>query len=150
MLARRLGSRMMNLGAVLMAISIGVVILLVTTRGSSLSGYELAPVLMVYGIGQGLVFPKLVSTALSGVPVAEAGSASGVLVTVQQIAFAVGVTVIGSVFFATAGENPAPEDYKHALCNALLCNLGLLTVTFGLAWLLPHGGKEVELVPVEV
>ncbi len=149
-LARRLGTRLLNVGAALMAVGLGIVILLARTQGPSLSGLELAPVLLLYGVGQGLVFPKLVSTALSGVPASEAGSASGVLITFQQVAFAVGVTVIGSVFFANLGAVPSPGDYRDALSAALLCNLGLLTVTFALALLLPHGGKEVVLMPVEV
>ena len=44
--------------------------------------------------------PALLTTVLSDVPHQTAGSASGVLSTVQQVALALGVAVIGSVFFA--------------------------------------------------
>jgi EmrB/QacA subfamily drug resistance transporter len=142
-LAKRLGTRILNVGVLLMAGSLGFVLLLAHQGGSAV---QLALVLLFYGIGQGLVFPKLISTALSGVPASEAGSASGVLMTFQQVAFAFGVAVIGSVFFANVGSG----DYVNALTTALSCNLGLLGVTFVLAFFLPEGSQVVGVVPVEV
>jgi EmrB/QacA subfamily drug resistance transporter len=56
--------------------------------------------LVIYGFGQGLVMAPLFSTVLSRVRHAHAGSASGVLVTVQQAAGATGIAVMGALYFA--------------------------------------------------
>ena len=50
--------------------------------------------LLLYGTGQGCVVPTLLRAVLSGVPGHDAGSASGVLATVQQVALARGINVV--------------------------------------------------------
>lgn len=137
-LARRQGSGAIRLGSALMAAALTGVIALTRVRGQSLTVWELMPVLLLYGVGQGLAFPTLIGAALSGVPAADAGSASGVLATVQQVAFSLGVAVIGSVFFAALGPGQRPAAHAGALDAALLCNIALLAVTFMLACRLPR------------
>jgi EmrB/QacA subfamily drug resistance transporter len=134
----RLTSLVINAGTALMAGAIGVLIVLARTRGAALSVAELMPVLLVYGSGQGLTFPTLISMTLSRVPPADAGSASGVLTTAQQVAFSMGVAVIGSVFFGSLSDAAPAIAYGVALGVALLCNLGLLVLTFVLALRLPR------------
>ena len=56
--------------------------------------------LAVFGYGQGLVMAPLSGAVLSSVAKSNAGSASGLYGTVQQIANAVGVAVVGALFFA--------------------------------------------------
>ncbi len=93
-------------------------------------------------MGQGLALPSLVAVVVgsSRIPAADAGSASGVFSTVQQIAFALGVAVIGGVFFGVLGAGASRADYDAALSAALLCNMGLLSATFILALWLPRAG----------
>jgi hypothetical protein len=55
----------------------------------------------------GLVFPPLIDTVLAGVPPEDAGSASGVLNTAQQLGSAVGVAVIGVIFFGLLASQAA-------------------------------------------
>ena len=118
----------------------GLTSLLVLTawRGSSLGGLELAPVLLVYGTGQGFVMPTLVSTILINIKGHDAGSASGVLSTVQQASFATGVAVIGTVFFSALGLATSTEAFIHGLRVALSVNIGLLMVTFALILKIPR------------
>jgi EmrB/QacA subfamily drug resistance transporter len=137
-LAPRLGSRVIHVGSAAMAAALAGLIGLARVRGPALGVLELMPVLLVYGVGQGLTFPALVGMTLSRVPAADAGSASGVLATVQQVAFSLGVAVIGSVFFAALGSGAGARAHAGALGAALLCNVTLLTLTFALAFRLPR------------
>jgi MFS family permease len=134
----KLGSRIINLGAALMIIGLTALLFLTSWRGASLRGLELAPVLVVYGTGQGFVMPTLISTILINIHGHDAGSASGVLSTVQQASFAIGVAVIGTVFFAVLGSQTSADAFVHALRNALSVNIGLLAVTFGLILRIPR------------
>jgi EmrB/QacA subfamily drug resistance transporter len=64
------------------------------------SMWLLMPPLAVFGYGQGFVMAPLSGAVLSTVPKSNAGSASGLYGTVQQIANALGVAVVGTLFFA--------------------------------------------------
>ncbi len=137
-LARWLGSRLIQIGAALMAAALSAVVVLAYVQGASLSCWEMVPALLVYGMGQGCVIPTLLRAVLSGVHSHDAGSASGVLATVQQVSLAVGVAVIGSVYFAALGAGKDEADFLRAVETALLVNLGLLAAAFVLAFRLPH------------
>ena len=149
-LGRWLGNGIIQLGAALMAGALVGVIVLTRVRGQALSVVELMPVLLVYGMGQGLVFPSLIAAALSGVPAADAGSASGVLATFQQVAFSMGVAIIGGVFAAALGPGGKPGAYAGALGAALLCNVVLLALTVVLAFRLPRRTAAAHAVVAEV
>jgi EmrB/QacA subfamily drug resistance transporter len=136
-LAARLGRRIIQLGAAVMATALAAAIGIALGLGAGVTSLHLLPVLFVYGAGQGLVMPTLVSTVLGGVPTSDAGSASGVLTTVQQVALALGVAAIGSVYFAVLGSQPGPADFSRAVGTALVFNIVLLLATCGLVFLLP-------------
>ena len=133
----RLGSRIINLGAALMITGLTALLWLTASRGSALSGLDLAPVLLIYGTGQGFVMPTLISTILINIRGNDAGSASGVLSTVQQVSFASGVAVIGTVFFSALGNLTSAEAFIHALRVAFSVNICLLMVTFTLIFQIP-------------
>jgi len=94
--------------------------------------------LLIYGFGQGSLQAPLVNFILADVPPDEAGSASGVVTMLQQLSFALGVAVIGSVFLVALGPNPGTLAYGRALDHALAWNIGLLTGTFVAAFALPR------------
>lgn len=56
--------------------------------------------LLLYGLGNGLVLPSILNISLQGINHELAGTASGVYSTVQQLSSALGVSVIGGVFFS--------------------------------------------------
>ncbi len=134
----KLGSRIINLGAAMMILGLSSLLYLTALRGASLSGLELAPVLLIYGTGQGFVMPTLISTVLINIKGHDAGSASGVLSTVQQASFATGVAVIGTVFFSVLGTATSTEAFLHALRVAFSVNICLLTATFILILRIPR------------
>ena len=124
-LAARLGHQVLTLGAVLVAA--GCVVLAETAHASS--AWELAPGLALVGFGIGAVLVPLSATVLAGIDPQQAGSAAGVLATAQQVGGAVGVAVIGVVFFG-AGE------ITHAYVVSLGVLAALTAATAALAQLL--------------
>jgi MFS family permease len=101
--------------------------------------------LFVYGLGQGNLQAPLVNFILADVPPGDAGSASGVVTTVQQLSFALGVAVIGGVFAVSLGPDPAAGKYGEAFVHALAWNIGLLAVTFVGAFALPRRQRVVRV-----
>ena len=134
----KLGSRIINLGAALMMTGLIALLWTARSRGAALTGLELAPALMIYGTGQGFVMPTLISTVLINIKGHDAGSASGVLTTVQQCSFATGVAVIGTVFFSALGHQAGVDIFVHALSTAFSVNICLLGATFLLILRIPR------------
>ncbi|WP_433250779.1 MFS transporter [Streptosporangium sp. CA-135522] len=101
-LARRLGRQVIALGALIMAVGLG--LLLATAASIGTSGHMgwLIPALIVDGAGMGMAVAPLATTVLARVTPAHAGAASGVLSTAQQIGNSLGVALIGIVFYAAA------------------------------------------------
>jgi EmrB/QacA subfamily drug resistance transporter len=98
-LAPRIGKTILSVGALtLMAGMLGLW-LTVREAGTAITGYEMTPALAVCGAGLGLVIAPLINIVLAGIHSRAAGSASGVLTTVQQVGGALGVAIIGIIFF---------------------------------------------------
>lgn len=89
--------------------------------------WPLVPGLLIAGIGLGFLVVPLVNIVLTAVPVQLAGGASGIFSTAQQFGGALGVAIIGNVFFthADAGMHQAINRAApwaigtYALCAAL-------------------------------
>lgn len=71
--------------------------LLQSTVNAGSSWTAVVPGLALTGLGVGMAAPTLVSAAMSAAPPARAGMASGVVNTVGQLGFAIGVAVFGTV-----------------------------------------------------
>jgi hypothetical protein len=76
----------------------------------------------------------LITIVLAGVPAADSGAASGVLLTATQIAHACSVTLIGGFFIVTLGADPgdgglAFDDYAQATAAASCVAVALALVT---------------------
>lgn len=103
--------------------------------------------LAFYGFGNGAVSPVLYSTILRGVPTRSAGSASGVLATVQQVAAALGVAVIGLLFATVLGGRAGPEAYARAAAWALGINVASIVGATLFALRLPARAAQGTPVP---
>ncbi len=140
-----IGSRIINAGAVLMIAGLIILLQQAGSHGASLTGWQLAPALLIYGTGQGFIMPTLISTILMNIQSRDAGSASGVLSTVQQVSFATGVAVIGTVFFSVLGRGTSVAAFNHALRAAFTVNVCLLTATFILILWMPRKPARSKL-----
>jgi MFS family permease len=123
--AARLGTRTVASGAVVFAL--GHVALWVAVRTDA-SVADLAPGLVLAGLGMGVALTSLIGAAMTGVEPATVGAVSGVLSTVQQVGNTLGVAVVGMVFFGgvTAG-------YDVAMAHSLLVLAGTTTAVALLA-----------------
>jgi hypothetical protein len=83
------------------------IIATVDRYGGRIHTWQLAPALFVCGLGLGSVIAPLVNVVLAGIRRQDAGSASGVLTTVQQLGGAIGVALIGVIFFGLLGSHAA-------------------------------------------
>src|SRR5580658_2295169 len=105
--APRLGKYTIAIGSVLLVAGILGIIFTIHLQGIKLTGWDLIPSFAVSGIGLGTVIAPLLNIILSGVPPRDAGSASGVLTTFQQLGGAIGVAVVGVVFFGLLSSRAA-------------------------------------------
>ncbi|WP_202967048.1 MFS transporter [Pseudomonas veronii] len=127
-LVARWRTRAIAAGALVYAVSIGLLIAQVRMAGAELVPTRLIPVLIVVGAGQGFIMTPLLNLVLGFVDEAQAGMASGVISTVQQVGAALGVAVVGILFSATlvaGGGGVAQADrYATAFVAGMLYNLG--------------------------
>jgi len=100
----RLGQRYLRtrlaVGAGLLVVGIAWLDLIVRNLGSTFDHWTFLPPLLVAGIGLGLGFSGLFQSVLAGVPGRDAGAGSGALQSFQQIGGAVGVALVGQIFFS--------------------------------------------------
>jgi EmrB/QacA subfamily drug resistance transporter len=92
------GACMTSLGYVFFALS-------VHSTGLTVHGYEWIPALFMLGLGQGAIAAPLTNVILAKIRSADIGSASGILTTGMQVAFAIGIALIGLLFLGTMGQH---------------------------------------------
>jgi len=116
----RVGSRwLMTAGMTCLTVA-----LVVFSRLGLDSGFwDIAPGLLVGGLGMGLVMTPLTAAALGSVPVAKSGVGSGVLNTFRQVGGALGIAVMGAIVasyldFDAAGR-PDPAAFIDGFQRAL-------------------------------
>ncbi|GAA1399189.1 MFS transporter [Kitasatospora putterlickiae] len=129
--AARLGRQTIALGGLLMVAGLGLLALAVYGTGSSGGVWWLAPGLFVDGLGMGLVVAPVTAVVLAGVEPGLAGSAAGVVATVQQVAGALGVALIGVLYYAA-------DDATGAFGRSLAALAVLEVLLVGLVQLLPR------------
>ena len=95
----KLGRYALSLGAVVMTIGLATTYFVVQHNGLNTTGWEFIPGLLITGSGMGLIMAPIFAVTLTDVDVRHAGSASGVLNAVQQLGGAIGVAVVGVIFF---------------------------------------------------
>ena len=108
-----------------------------TIAALAISGDAFLPGLIVVavipvGVGMGLSIPPLVNLVLRSVAPEDAGAASGTLVTAQQVGNALGVALVGAVFFGRLGGGTGPGAYGTAFATACAVQASLALVAAGL------------------
>ncbi|MFB9262628.1 MFS transporter [Bradyrhizobium erythrophlei] len=127
-----LGTRALTLGFGLQVVGFGGMMLVV--GGVIPRGLEIG--LVCAGLGFGTVMPSVIKAVIGSLDPRYAGLASGMMISTFQIGAALGVAVIGGVFYGLLGPRPDTEAYAHAFTIALGCNVALLALAGGLSlWL---------------
>jgi predicted MFS family arabinose efflux permease len=107
------------------ALVIAAVLLARLTTHTPVSYLVLAYV--IFGIGSGLVAAPITSTAVAGMPTAQAGVAGAIASTGRQVGAALGVAVTGSIVATTASASFVAASHAAWLVIAG-CGLAVLVV----------------------
>jgi predicted MFS family arabinose efflux permease len=132
-----------------------------TRLGESSGYFDLVGPLLIFGLGNGLAFVPLTTTALDGVAPADAGAASGLVNVMQQLGGSLGLAVLVTVFgsaskSAAANVDPrlsAAEAARHVFVTAADRSFWTATAFLVGTWLLvtfairPSKPEPVVVVP---
>ena len=101
----KIGRNVLVLGVVSMMTGYGALIIALQIAGADIASWHMLPGLLLIGLGMGLFIASLFNFVLTGINHHQAGSASGVLSTVQEVGAAVGIALIGVIFFSLLGNS---------------------------------------------
>lgn len=111
--------------------------------------------LVVAGIGLGTAISPLFQTVLANVHGRDTGSASGALQAFQQVGGALGLAIMGELFFSTlrggmaGGGDPHPV-FTLAIDTALIFNTAVFVLVSLLVWRLPAPRLDGQSVRPQV
>ncbi|MFF5019370.1 MFS transporter [Streptomyces sp. NPDC001165] len=134
------GRRVLEVGAVVLAVG-HLTTAVVLLSGPRLTPLLIIPTLMLQSVGGGLLITPLLNTVLARIDPQSAGMASGSLSTAQQVGAALGVAVVGAVFFHSFQAGAASGDKVHAAGHAFaltsLTTFAIAALAALLVFLLP-------------
>lgn len=110
----------------------------VLAEGTAVSGWALAPSILVLGVGMGACFSSIYDVTIGDTAPAEAGGASGALSAVQQLANAIGSAVVTTVYFTQLASHGA----GHAMAVSVAIVGAITVLCLGLVRLLPRSAPE--------
>ncbi|MEU6230078.1 MFS transporter [Streptomyces sp. NPDC047042] len=133
-LVAKYGTRVVTVGGVIQGVGVALIALTVWRSWPDLGWVELLPGAAVAGAGQALQLPVLFRVVLSEIEPARAGVGSGVMVTTQQSALALGVATLGTLFLSLAPG----MGMRGALVTTLVVQVGGVVLTTLLSLRLPR------------
>ncbi len=112
----RVGARPLVAGGM----ALGLLAMISFTRLKPGSGYaaDVLPGLLVIGLGMGCIFAPAFGTATLGVPTNEAGVASAMVNTSQQVGGSVGTALLSTIFASAAASFASDHAKGSGLANA--------------------------------
>ncbi|MEV5979147.1 MFS transporter [Streptomyces sp. NPDC052114] len=145
-LVPRFGRKVLQTGALTMATGVLIYLWEAGRYGADISSWQMALPLVVMGVGMGLIVAPLTDAVLSGVPQEHAGSASGLINTVQQMGTALGLGLVSVVFFGVIDERVTPDripaEFVDGFRNSLWWVAGVLAVIFLIMFALPKKPRQ--------
>lgn len=138
-LVTKLGRRLVFIGLLVSLVGCGWVLALVTSSGTDISLWALAPAFVVIGVGTGLCFTTIPTVALGDAKPEEAGSASGSLGSIQQLSSAIGSAAVTSVFFQAASPG-----FDHAMTVTVIVVVALTVFSLPFVALMPRKAPSDE------
>jgi EmrB/QacA subfamily drug resistance transporter len=138
LLAPKLGRKALQLGILVMGVAMVGVWFTLHVYGDQTTIWNLVPATLASGIGAGMVFAPLFDIILASIDDQAAGSASGVLTAMQQFGGAIGVAVIGTIFFELLPD----QAFLGATKTATLVAVALFAVSLLVTYLLPKRARE--------
>ncbi|WP_461084860.1 MFS transporter [Streptomyces deserti] len=135
-LVPRFGRKVLQAGALVLAAGVLLYLWESERYGLGITPWQMALPLVVMGVGMGLIFAPLTDAILSEVPRAHAGSASGLINTVQQMGNALGLGLVSVVFFGVMSDHLRPAEVGPAFVDAFQHALGWVAAVMGVIFLL--------------
>jgi EmrB/QacA subfamily drug resistance transporter len=129
----RLGRTLIFIGLAILAAGVGALLWLVSAYGTELTLWQLAPAIFLTGLGMGACYGTIFDIALGDIDADEAGSASGSLSAIQQLAAGIGSATVTTVFLQTSSGG-----FVHAMTVSLVVVLAAVVVCMAPARLLPR------------
>jgi len=128
-----LGRRLVVMGLSITVVGAAGLWATVLAQGVAVGVWALAPSILVLGFGMGICFSSIFDIAIGDVAPEEAGSASGALSAVQQLAAAIGSAVVTTIYFSQQSNQGA----AHAMTVSVAVVGAIALLCLGLVWLLP-------------
>lgn len=133
---KRYGKRVLQVGVLIMMVSLMMHIFFFSSM--AMPKPVLLLTLFFYGTGCGSVLPSLLTVAMKSIPTHFAGAASGTFTTFQQTAVALGVGVVGGIFFTSLGSGTSATAYLGAYQVATWVNVFFLVLVSFFLYILPE------------
>ncbi|MET4137814.1 MFS transporter [Pedobacter sp. UYP1] len=130
------GKKVLQCGVLIMVTAL--VLHILFFKSAAVSRMIFLPILFIYGTGCGAVLPSLLTMALKSIPPKFAGAASGTFSTFQQTAIALGIGIVGGIFFYVSGKAGTHQDYLSAYQTATIINIICLVLVSFFLFLLPE------------
>jgi MFS family permease len=141
----KLGRTVLQLGLALMATGLAAQVMALEIAGTAIDHWDLVVPNLIGGAGMGMIFVPLFDIILGGVEEHEMGSASGVLGSVQQLGMALGIAVLGTIFFGIVGAEHAADVFVDAAQTTSLVTIGLIALAFASGFFLPRKPRAQEM-----
>jgi MFS family permease len=113
-LAQRYGRLVLSAGGALMAAGMLGVLIGAPHVGNGSDPWPVVPGLVLAGAGLSLLIIPLVNVVLAAVPHEVAGGAGGMFSTAQQLGGALGVALVGTVFFGQLESHSFTDAFEHS------------------------------------
>ncbi|ROS75334.1 MFS transporter [Cellulomonas sp. PhB143] len=131
-LGDRLGRNLVLIGVALTFVGAAWMFLLVRADGVDLTVWQLVPAVFVVGLGMGAGYGTIFDFALGDLSPEEAGSASGTMTAIQQIATGIGSAIVTTVFFQAVDGG-----FAHAMTLTLGVVMAIVAACVPVVFLLP-------------
>jgi len=137
--------RVLQAGLLTLAVGLGLTALTIAHYTQHLSSWNLAPALIVSGLGMGLVFAPFFGLVLAAVDDHELGSANGVITSFDQLGGAVATAVMSTIYFNKLEHGVtafSSAQFVYWLCA------GILVVTWALAFTVPRTARSEDEIMI--
>jgi EmrB/QacA subfamily drug resistance transporter len=124
-LADRFGKYVLAAGGASMAVALSILVATVQHIGVGNNISWLIPALILDGAGMGFAVAPLAATVLARVKPEHAGAASGVLATGLQVGNALGVAIIGVIFYNSIHLANGVGTFAHAFQMSMIYLIGV-------------------------
>ncbi len=141
-LVPRFGRKVLQTGALLLIAGLAIYGWLAQEHGTGVTTPLLIVPLVVAGVGLGMIMAPLTSAVLSEVPGEHAGSASGLVNTVNQLGLSFGLGLTSVAFFTSVPSHvTGGEPYIGAFTDTLWWVGGGMALAFLLMFALPKSAQ---------